>query len=111
MRGAASQACQNNGRLYRDFMNRGLNDILNEAAAGNWTPQQIAVQVLVRCCLNDDGVWNNFGVGVISTLNYLNSQFGNLGQGAQVAFQGLRDILESGEGEPAIRGWVETHYP
>src|SRR5207237_726238 len=88
-RDAAAQACRDD---FASFMrDRGLEDILKEADANNWSPQEIASVVLTECCL-EDGVFNNFIDGVYSVMLYLN-QFVNLGQGREQAYKDLADIL------------------
>jgi len=96
---------------FRDFMESwGLEEVLDEAEANNWSAREIAGQVLARCCVTN-GTFNNFHVGLLSVLTFLNDQFGPLGQGAQQAFRDLVSILNNPGTPQAIRGWLNTHYP
>jgi hypothetical protein len=72
--------------------NWGLEEILNEAEAHNWPAREIAGRVLARCCVTE-GKFNNFQVGLLAVMTFLNDQFGSLGTGAQQAFQDLVQIL------------------
>ena len=88
----------------------GLEAILDDAEANNWSAKEIAGQVLARCCVSN-GTFNNFQVGLLSVMTYLNDQFGPLGQGAQQAFQDLVNVLNNPGTLQAILAWLNTHYP
>ena len=109
-RQVASQKCSDSNYPFRKFMAAGLEDVLDEAAVGDWSAQEIAAQVLARCCV-EDGRFNNFTVGIFAVATYLNEQFGRLGQGEQQAFRDLLAVLNGGGSLEAIRRWVQTHYP
>jgi len=110
-RDAAVQVCRNRKFSFRAFMDEhGLEEILDEAEANAWSAQEIAGQVLFRCCVAD-GQFNNFYVGLLSVMTFLNDCFGSLGQGEQQAFQDLVGILNQQATLPAILGWMNTHYP
>jgi hypothetical protein len=108
-RRVASQKCSDRSYPFRNFMSAGLEDILEEADAGGWPAQEIAAQVLARCCI-EDGRFNNFVVGFLTVATYLNEQFGNLGHAERQAFRDLVAILNGGGQIDAIRKWMETHY-
>ena len=111
IRNAAAQACHLRRFSFREFMeNRGLEDILNEAEANNWSAKEIAAQVLTRCCVTG-GKFNNFQVGFLTVLTFLNDQFGSLGASAPQAFQDLAQVLNNPGTPAAITGWLDTHYP
>ena len=63
-----------------------------------------------RCCVTD-GRFNNFYIGVLSVIAFLNECCGSLGQGEQQAFQDLAVILKTQATQAAIEEWVNTHYP
>jgi hypothetical protein len=110
-RDAASQVCQTRRFSFREFMeDRGLEEILDEAEANNWSAREIAAQVLARCCVTD-GKFNNFQVRLLSVMTFLNDQFGPLGQGELQAFRDLVAILNRQGTPQAIVGWLNTHYP
>src|SRR5437763_553371 len=94
-RDAASQVCHQRRFSFREFMEDwGLEEILDEAEANTWSAKEIAGEVLARCCVTG-GKFNNFYVGLLSVITFLNDQFGPLGQGAPQAFQDLVDILKN----------------
>jgi hypothetical protein len=110
-RNAAAQVCQTRRFPFRQFMeDHGLEDILNESEANDWPAKEIAGQVLVRCCVTN-GKFNNFYVGLLAVMAFLNDQFGSLGQGTQAAFQDLASILNKQGTPQAVMGWLNTHYP
>jgi hypothetical protein len=111
LRDAAAQACQSRRFSFREFMEDwGLEDVLNEAEANNWPPKEIAAQALAWCCVTG-GKFNNFQVGLLAVLTFLNDQFGPLGQGSSQAFQDLVKVLNNPGTLPAIREWLNSHYP
>jgi hypothetical protein len=107
-RAVAAQVSHHRGERFATFLDDfGLEGILEEAIAELWTAQVIAVEVLVRCCVSD-GRFNNFHVGLLSVMTYLNEQFGEKGE---QAFRDLVSILNGGGEVAAIQGWMDTHYP
>jgi len=92
------------------MQNRGLEDILTDAETQGWDAKRLALEVLLGCCTTD-GKFNNFVVGFLTVMQYLNEQFGSLRQGEQVAFSDLATILKTQGTEPSIQGWLDTHYP
>lgn len=110
-RNAAAQVCQTRRFPFRQFMeDHGLEDILDDAEANNWPAKEIAGQVLARCCVTG-GKFNNFQVGLLAVMTFLNDQFGPLGQGTQAAFRDLVSILNKQGTLQAVMGWLNTHYP
>src|ERR1700730_11624437 len=91
-RDTAAQVCRLRGFPFPKFMqDHGLEDILNDAEAANSPARDIAVRVLAECCVTN-GRFNNFAVGVLTVMTYLNQQYGSLGAGEQQAFKDLGDI-------------------
>jgi hypothetical protein len=89
---------------------RGLEDILNDAEAGDLPAKDIAGRVLAECCVTG-GTFNGFQVGLLAVMAFLNERFGSLGQGEQQAFQDLVTILQTQGTLQAIMWWMNTHYP
>jgi hypothetical protein len=87
----------------------GLEEVLQEAESNDWPARQIAGQALFRCCVTD-GKFNNFQVGLLSVMTFLNKHFGPLGQGEFQAFQDLVTILKTTPTIDSITGWLDTHY-
>jgi hypothetical protein len=111
LRNAASQVCLVRQFPFREFMeDRGLEDVLEAAEAGNWSAKSIAAQVLLRCCVTG-GKFNNFYVGLLTVVTFLNDRLGPLGQGEQQAFQDLADILAKQATPETVGKWLDTHYP
>jgi hypothetical protein len=78
LRDAASQASQLKGFSFNEFMEDwGLEDILNQAETENWPVKRIACEVLSKCCVSD-GKFNNFQVGLLAVIAFLNRQLGSL---------------------------------
>jgi hypothetical protein len=108
---AAAQACQQQGFPFRRFLgDYGLEDILLEADAADSSPQEIAIRVLLGCCV-EDGRFNGFQAGFLAVMTYLNERLGRLGQGEQQAFRDLANILRTGPTPQAVEGWMRTHFP
>jgi hypothetical protein len=109
-RNAAVQVCHSRRFSFPAFMeDRGLEEVLNEAEANNWPAKEIASQVLFRCCV-ESGKFNNFYVGLLSVMTFLNDSFGSLGQGGEQAFHDLANILNTQGTLQAISEWMDTHY-
>lgn len=109
-RNTAATACQQQGFSFREFMEgRGLEDILNEAEEKNWPAKEIAGQVLFRCCITN-GKFNNFQVGFLAVMTFLNKHFGTLGQGQEQAFKDLAKTLNNPGNLQGVRAWLNTHY-
>jgi hypothetical protein len=110
-RDAAAQVCQARRFSFRSFMEDwGLEEVLDDAEANDWPAKEIAAQVLARCCVAK-GTFNNFQVGLLSVMTFLNDRFGPLAQGAQQAFRDLVAVLSNPGTLQAIQGWLNTHYP
>ncbi len=107
-RRVAAQACAGRN-LFREFMAAGLEDILEEADANNWSASEIVVQVLARCCV-EDGRFNNQQARILAVITFLNERYGRL-QGERQAFIDLLAVLNSGGSVGAIRGWMSATYP
>ncbi len=106
-RDIAAQACRTRKHSFTDFMiNRGLEGVLEQANNSQWPATEIAVQVLLQCCV-ENGQFNNFQVGVLAVMMFLNDRLGQQPQ----AIIDLGSILKSGPTEVALRGWATSHYP
>jgi hypothetical protein len=109
-RDAAIQVCRARNFQFSRYMDsHGLEEILQEAESEAWPAKKIAGQVLLRCCITD-GTFNNFYVGLLSVMAFLNNHLGSLGQGEVQAFRDLVDILKAPATTEAIIGWLDTHY-
>lgn len=110
-RDAAVQVCQRRRFSFREFMEDwNLEAVLEEAEANDWPAKEIACQALVRCCVTG-GRFNNFQVGLLAVMTFLNEHFGPLGAGTHQAFQDLVTVLNKPGTPDAIRRWLDTHYP
>lgn len=109
-RNTAAQACKLRNYSFARFLDHhGLEDILAQADKENWPAKKIAGRVLFECCLTD-GRFNNFMVGFLTVVTYLNEQLGPLGKGEQQAFQDLVSILKNEGTQQAIDRWLDSHY-
>jgi hypothetical protein len=109
-RDAAIQVCRARNFPFSRFMeSHALEELLQEAESGAWPPKQIAGQALFRCCVTD-GTFNNFQVGLLSVMTFLNEHLGTLGQGEFQAFKDLVNILKGRATVGAITQWLDTHY-
>jgi hypothetical protein len=104
----AAQACRQRGIRFSEFMDDwGLEEILTEASEQNHSATQIAAAVLWRCCCTD-GKFNNFTVGLLSIMEYLNEQEESIGM---QPFHDLATMMKAGTTKEAIDKWMETHFP
>ena len=106
LRNAAAQAAQFQGIPFRDFLDRGLEDILQEAESNNWSPQEMAAQFLAKCCLSE-GKFNNFQAGFLAVMTFLNEQLDPPGD---QAYKDLAEILKTAGNINAIRRWMESQF-
>jgi hypothetical protein len=107
----AIAACNLKNFSFTDFMDEwGLEAILTDAEANNTAATQIATRVLAECCITN-GKFNNFQVGMLTVLQYLNATFGALEHGQEQAMSDLLSILKNGGPAAAIQKWMDTHYP
>ena len=81
-----------------------------EADAADSSVQEIATRVLVECCV-EEGRFNNFQVGFLAVIAYLNERLGRLQMGEQQAFKDLVSILNTSPTHEAIDRWMQTHFP
>lgn len=88
----------------------GVDEVLEEADAANSSAQELACQVLFRCCVHN-GKFNNFQIGFLAVANFLESECRPLGKQRLQALQDLRTVLDGGGLEQAIREWLDTNYP
>ncbi len=108
---AAIHACHLKSFPFKEFMEDwGLEDILTEADQNDTPAVELAARVLAECCVTN-GKFNNFQVGLLAVLKFLNDTFGPLKQGQQQSLQDLLSILNSGGSYDAVLGWMTTHYP
>lgn len=111
LKAAAIHACRLKGFSFTEFMEDwGLEDILLDADANDTPAKELAARVLAECCVTN-GRFNNFQVGLLAVVKFLNDTFGPLGQGQQQSLQDLLSILNGGGSYQAILGWMNTHYP
>jgi hypothetical protein len=106
LRDAAAQASQCQRIPFQDFLNLGLEDVLQEAESNNWPAQEIAAQLLAVCCFTD-GKFNNFQAGFLAVMTFLNEQFDPPGD---QAYHDLAQILKSSGKIEAIRRWMESNF-
>jgi hypothetical protein len=88
----------------------GLDDFLIEADAQKYSVQQMAAQALCQFCLDDDGAFNGFEVGILAVMEFLNEQRGRPASWQQ----GMRDlvtILQKEGSYGALAKWVTSYYP
>lgn len=105
---SATQACRQKEFRVQEFMDAwGLEEILIEANEQNLPATAIAARVLWECCCTD-GKFNNFQVGLLAVVQYLNEQERNVG--AQ-PYHDLVAMLKAGTTKEAIDKWMETHFP
>lgn len=107
-RDKAMQACRRQGIPFRRFLDDlGLADVLAQADADNATPREIALRVLLGCCI-EAGQYNRFVAAIYAIHSYLNDSGYTLGQ------QGLADlasILNASPTPQALRRWLDAHCP
>ena|SRR5436190_23463230 len=106
LRDAAAQAAQLQGIPFREFLQRGLEDVLREAEANDWPPQEMAAQFLATCCLTE-GKFNNFQAGFLAVMTFLNEQLEPPGD---QAYRDLAQILMTAGNIAAIRRWMESNF-
>ncbi len=106
LRDAAAQAAQYQRIPFRDFLELGLEDVLQEAESSHWQPQEMAAQFLARCCLAE-GKFNNFQAGFLAVMTFLNEQLGSPGD---QAYRDLAQILKTAGNIEAIRRWMESYF-
>src|SRR5213078_3391899 len=105
LRDAAAQAAQHQRIPFQDFLRLGLEDVLQEAESNHWSPQEMAAQLLARCCLTD-GKFNNFQAGFLAVMTFLNERLGPPGD---QAYRDLAQILMTAGNIAAIRRWMESN--
>jgi hypothetical protein len=106
LRDAAAQAAQYQRIPFQEFLQRGLEDVLQGAESNNWAPQEMAAQFLATCCLTE-GKFNNFQAGFLAVMIFLNEQLDPPGD---QAYQDLAQILKTAGNINAIRRWMESHF-
>lgn len=106
LRDAAAQAAQLQRIPFREFLQQGLEDILEKADANDWPPQEMAAQFLATCCLAA-GKFNNFQAGFLAAMTFLNEQLDPPGN---QAYRDLAQILKTTGNLNAIRRWMESHF-
>src|SRR5438874_455290 len=104
----AAQVCRSRGFRFQEFMDeRGLEEILTEANDGSLSASEIAAAVLWQCCCTN-GKFNNFMVGFLSVIQYLNEQEKDIGT---QPFHDLASMMKAGTTKDAIEKWMATHFP
>jgi hypothetical protein len=106
LRAAAVQAASFQHVPFQEFLSRGLEDILLQAESHNWSPQEMAAQLLAACCLTD-GKFNNFQAGFLAVMTFLNE---SLVPPGDQAYRDLAQILKTGGNLSAIRRWMESNF-
>jgi hypothetical protein len=106
LRDAAAQAAQFQRIPFGEFLKRGLEDILQQAESNNWSPQEMAAQLLAICCLQE-GKFNNFQAGFLAAMTFLNEQLDPPGD---QAYYDLAQILKTAGNIDAIRRWMESNF-
>jgi hypothetical protein len=106
LRDAAAQAAQSQGVSFREFLDRGLEAILEEAEQNPWSVKEMAARLLERCCLTD-GQFNNFLVGFLAVMTFLNEQFDPPGE---QAYRDLAKILQTAGNLNAILRWMDSNF-
>ncbi|MBY0526920.1 MAG: hypothetical protein K2R98_26235 [Gemmataceae bacterium] len=106
LRDAAVQAAQFQRVPFRDFLQAGLEGVLQDADSNHWSPQEMAAQLLATCCLTD-GKFNNFQVGFLAVMTFLNEQLHSPGD---QAYRDLAQILKTTGNINAIRRWMESQF-
>jgi hypothetical protein len=108
---AAIHACRLKSFSFTEFMEDwGLEEILTDGEQDYLTATEMAARVLAESCV-ENGKFNNFQVGFLTVMKFLNDTFGPPGQGQQQSIQDLLSILNGGGSHEAIMGWMNTHYP
>ncbi|HEV3262193.1 MAG TPA: hypothetical protein VG013_35400 [Gemmataceae bacterium] len=111
LKAAAIHACRLRGFPFTKFMEDwGLEEILTRAEVNNTPAVDLAAVVLAESCVTN-GKFNNFHVGLLTVLKFLNDTFGPLAEGQQQSIQDLLTILNTGGSYQAIERWMNTHYP
>jgi hypothetical protein len=104
----AAQVCRRRRFPFPEFMDdRGLETILIEAQDKNLSATEIAALVLWECCCTD-GKFNNFIVGFLSVVQYLNEQEQDIGL---QPYKDLASMMKVSTTKEAIDKWMETHFP
>jgi hypothetical protein len=107
LRAVAAQVCQTKKFALRNFMeDRGLEGVLDAAEANDWSVKEIAVQVLAQCCL-ENGRFNNFHVGFLTVMVFLNEQLRDPGP---QAYKDLAATLNAPGTVEAIREWMDGNF-
>jgi hypothetical protein len=105
LRDAAVQACRFQGVRFQEFLDRGLEDILERADTEGWSLKQMTTQVLARCCLTE-GKYNGFQVAFLAVMTFLNEQGKSPGD---QAYHDLAQILKTAGTLQAIDRWWDSH--
>jgi hypothetical protein len=105
LRNAAAQAAQLQGVRLQEFLDRGLEAVLEEAEQQNWSVKEMAAQLLARCCLTD-GRFNNFLAAFLAAMTFLNEQLDPPGE---QAYRDLAQILQTAGNIDAIRRWMDSN--
>jgi hypothetical protein len=111
LRNALATACRVQGVRFGDVLEDfGVEEVLEEADAGNWPARELSCQVLTRCCVTD-GTFNNFQAGFLAVANFIDSACRPLGKHREQALKDLLSTLQTAGTEQAIRQWIDTNYP
>ncbi len=106
LREVAAQAAHRQGVPFREFLDRGLEEILEQAEQNGWAVKEMAAQLLFRCCLTD-GRFNNFQVGFLAIMTFLNEQLDPPGE---QAYRDLAQILRTSPNIDIIRRWMDSNF-
>jgi len=88
----------------------GLNDFLIEAEAQEYSVHQFAAQALCQFCLDDDGEFNGFEVGILAVMEFLNERRGRPDSWQQ-AMRDLVSLLQKDGTYNALERWANSYYP
>jgi hypothetical protein len=100
----AIEACNLRKFPFTKFMERGLENILIWGEETNASTKDLAVRLLVDCCVTN-GKFNNFQVGLLTLFKYLGAS-----QNEIQVMKDLLAILDSGGQETQIRRWLDSNF-
>ncbi|MGL4550768.1 MAG: hypothetical protein ACRC33_06240 [Gemmataceae bacterium] len=88
-------------------MGRGLEEVPEQGDVEDWAAQELATELLVRCCLTD-GKFNNFFVALLTAIRFLNERLGEMGEQAT---RDLVAVLKNPATADGIDQWMAANYP
>jgi hypothetical protein len=109
----AAQVAHNNAFSMGTFIrNYGLSDFYTDGILEGDGPADIDAKALMYFCVDEDGSFNGFEVGVMVAVQFLREALTGPYSGRQMqqCFADLWTILNNRPTEDAIRQWISAHF-